>query len=144
MRKMTLLAPLHGTVSNYCYLPGNRVMIQKKDYRYTIINKDVFNDLYYELDEYRCALKIDCIEYIRYYYEKPLCDYPEWFISLIYEGWITSSCFDDEHESIPFLFLDENGETAMSDGSVILRNFMGHVRYIEIEDFEKYYEIIAV
>lgn len=140
---MTLLAPLHGTVSNYCYLPDNQIMIQKQDYQYTIINEDVFRDLYFELDEYRCALKTDCIEYVRYYHDKPLYDYPEWFMVIMDEGWITSSCFDDEHESRPFLFLDENGEIAMSDGSVILRNFMGDVRYMEIEDFEKYYEIIG-
>jgi hypothetical protein len=133
---MTNRAPLHGTVANYCHLQDSKIMVQKKDYKYIVIDQDTFYDLYFELDDVKTALKEDCIEYILYDPDKRIEDYPEWFEEAIEEGWITN-------EYGTFIFLDINGELAMSPGSVVLRNFMGDLKYMEREDFEKYYEIIG-
>jgi hypothetical protein len=135
---MARIAPLHGTTSLYCYLQDSKVLLLKSGYEYIVVKEDTFNNLYFQLDGERAALKEDCIEYAEYDINKPLTDYPEWFIDAMNEGWLTN-----EYEG-NFIFLNENNElTMMSPRSVILRNFEGDLRYMEREDFDKYYEVLG-
>lgn len=130
------IAPFKGTVSLYSYLDFGHVMIQKNNYEFTVITQEIFHQLYYELDDSKAALKGDCIEYCTYHPNKPLIYYPDWFGKAMEDGWIVNDYPGD------LVFLEETGEVAMSPGSVILRNIMGDLKYMERDDFVKYYEPI--
>jgi hypothetical protein len=137
MLAMKRIAPLHGTTVIYCHSPDSKVLIQKDDYKYRTIPLDLFNRLYIELDGSRAALKEDCIEYTIHRTYKPLDHYPDWYVDAVYSEAIYSTV-DGQ-----WLFYEDDGEKLMSPGSVVLRNFMEDLRYMEREDFDKYYELIG-
>lgn len=129
------VAPLHGKTALYTYVSSSEVMIMKKDYAFIVTSKKTFKELYHELDDRRAALKSDCIEYAVCQKDKPIECYPKWFLDAMEDGWIVN-------EYGTFTFLDHTGEFSMSPTSVILRNFMGDLKYMEPEDFIKYYDTL--
>lgn len=114
------------------------VMIETTDGRVANVSKDSFNYLYFKLDDFTAALKEDCIEYVINDAERDLFSYPEWYVDAVADGLIWESC---DHGVD--MFYDERGEIAMSQESIILRNFMGNIRYMERNDFDKYYDALG-
>lgn len=137
---MSDIAPLHGTTSLYHYLPCGNVLVQKANYRHIVIHESTFNHLYYELDGSRAALKEDCIEYCIYYPEKHIDDYPKWFRDAMSDGWIEEVYRG--HQIVPgsHIYFEEGGEILMSPGSIIMKNFMGDLKYMESDHFARYYD----
>lgn len=131
---MKNLAPLMGSVSYYRYLSSSEVMVQKSVDDYIIVNNDTFENLYYELDGYRAALKEDCIEYAVYNLYKPLEYYPDWFVEEAYKGRITMC--EGVH-----VFKDRNQTIVMSPESIVLRNSFGQLRYMERDVFNEMYDL---
>lgn len=127
-------AYLHNTASIYAELPFNNILIQKSDGETTLITGESFDHLYFRLDDEIAALKEDCIEYTIVSYDLPVDRYPDWFVEAVRDGWIL---IDDE----AWFFTDYSGDTQMTDGSVILRNFLGELRYVEYPEFDRYYSI---
>jgi hypothetical protein len=129
------IAYLHNSASIYAELPYNNILIQKSDGETTLITGESFDHLYFRLDDEIAALKENCIEYTIVSYDLPVDRYPDWFVeavqnNLIFideEAWF----FDDPHK----------GETLMYDGGVMLRNFLGELRFMEYEQFDRYYSI---
>lgn len=115
------------------------------DYWYTVgvfnsngqeieLSNEVFDDLYYRLNDNTTALKEHCIQYAMVSDDKSVCLYPDWFVDALWDGHII-------YEYGAFTYYDDiDGEIAMSPNSVILRNFKGHLMYMEYERFIKYYE----
>lgn len=114
----------------------NSVFIETTDGRAIVIDKTVFNELYYKLDGYNAAFKEDCIEYASNDYLIDLFEQPSWYIELVEDGVIQSiDCGVD-------IFYPESGEEITLDPcSVILRNRYGEFRYMEYEDFSRYYDV---
>lgn len=133
------IAPMIGTTSLYSHMENSLVLLMKERYNYFVTRLEVFENLYIELDESRAALKEDCIEYVIYSRHKPLYMYPNWYVEACVDGFI----FDDGHGYGGHMFYEESGEIAMSEGCYILRNFKGELKYMEYEDFIKYYEIMG-
>lgn len=131
------VAPMRGTTSLYVHLPNSKVLIMRDNYKHTMTSIENFNYLYYELNDTVAALKEDCIEYVIHYPHKPLSSYPDWYISAYDNALIFEESADQ------FIFYDERGDLAMSTGSVVLRNFMGDLKYMEMDDFKRYYDIIG-
>lgn len=131
----TKVAPLRGTVSFYRYLEHDEVFVWKLNGDFTLVTPDSFHYLYHILDDRRAALKEDCIEYVVYNLYKSLDDYPDWFTEAVYDGQIIRG------QSI-HIFIDDKGETAMSPEAIVLRNYMGDLRYMERETFNKMYVVI--
>lgn len=130
-------APVRGTVSLYSHMNNSLVLLMKEGYKYFVTRLDVFNDMYYELDDTRAALKGDCIEYVIYSRYRPLYTYPNWYVQSMVDGII----FDDGTGFGGHMFYEESGELAMAEGSFILRNNRGDLKYMEANEFERYYEL---
>ena len=129
------MAYLHNTASTYADLPFDNVLVQKSDGETTLITEETFVQLYFRIDDEIAALKEDCIEYTIVSYDLPVDRYPDWFVEAVQNGTIFA---DDE----AWYFYDYNdGDLLMADGGVILRNFLGDLRYMEYEQFERYYSI---
>jgi hypothetical protein len=105
-------------------------------YKHIVIPQEIFSNLYYELSNNRAALKDDCIEYAIYSPGKSVRDYPEWFYEAYKDGYIYN---EDGYDHL--IFYSETGNTPMTPGAVVLKNFMGQVNYMERNEFEKYYDI---
>jgi hypothetical protein len=114
------------------------VLIENNNGRVSRIRKETFDALFIKLDEFTAALKEDCIEYIICHPELPLETYPEWFIDAVHEGWIVR-----DYETYFFLDTYSEGELAMSPDGVILRNFLGDLKYMEIDEFTKHYDTLG-
>ena len=128
------LAHLHNTASIYAELPYDNILIQRSDGETTLITEESFNHLYFRLDDEIAALKEDCIEYTIVSYDLPVDRYPDWFVEAVHDGIIF---VNDE----VWLFDKDSGWIPMADGSVVLRNFLGELRYMEYEQFDRYYSI---
>ena len=129
------IAALWGTTFGYSDF-GDTLMIETTNGRVCVTGKDTFDYLYFRLSDYVAALKGDCIEYVRYHPDKELEDYPEWFIDVMEEGWLTN-------DYGTFIFLDgDYGNLAMSPNDVVLRNFRGDIRYMSAEEFGKHYDTL--
>lgn len=129
------IAAIWGTTVGYTEY-NDTVGIETNDGRVSIISMSTFDYLYSRLDEFTAALKEDCIEYVVHYNGMPLCIYPEWYIEALYNGLI----FNDDGI---YTFYDTCGEIAMSPESIILRNFMGELMYMETVTFDKYYDTLG-
>ena len=128
------LAVLKGRTSIYSELDDGKVLILKDNYQYTTVSKENFEILFYKLTESITALKEDCIEYVVYYPYSPLLAYPRWYIDAHFDGELYEDAFGTS------IFVDRSGELLMSPGSIVLRNYRGDLRYMERDEFEKYYE----
>lgn len=133
---MSNIAPLHGKTSLYWHMPLGNVMIQKDNYKHIVVKEDTFKHLFFELNDTRAALKEDCIQYVVYERGKPLACYPDWFIAAYDNGDIY-----EEEDYDEFIFYNEYGDIVMSHGSVVVRNYMGHLNYMERYEFDKYYDV---
>ena len=105
------------------------------DNRVISVSKSIFQQLYQKIDKFNAALKGDCIEYASNDPMIDLFDQPEWYIDacadlIIYENCGQTYMQDDYH-----------GEVVMSPNSVVLRNFKGELRYMEWDEFLKYYDV---
>lgn len=134
----SLIAPLKGSVSHYCYLPSKKVMIQKSDYRFIVINENTFDELFFELDGVKTALKSDCIQYVIYDYDIDFETCPQWFIQAIEDGRIYG-----ENNYNEYIKNDRRGCIILTPGCIILKNFSGQLMYMDRYEFEKYYEMIG-
>lgn len=128
-------APIRGTVSLYSHMNNSLVLLMKEDYKYFVTKLEVFKDIYHELDDARAALKEDCIEYVIYSRHRPLYTYPNWYVQAMVD------CFIFEDGSGGHMFYEETGELAMAEGAFILRNSRGELKYMEANEFERYYEL---
>ena len=129
-------AAIWGT-SVHCEDFGDSFLVENHRGGIARINNEVFNKIFVRLDEFTAALKEDCIEYTVYQPNKPLSEYPDWFINAYYNGDI----FEVDYGT--FIFYEENGDLAMSPGSIVLRNFRGELKYMESNIFEKYYDTLG-
>jgi hypothetical protein len=115
---------------------GKHVTIETINGRIAVISKECFDYLYYRLDDFTAALKEDCIEYAIHLTNKPLLQYPDWYVSAVYDEWI---CKDDYGG---WLFYDiVHGGIPMSSESIVMRNYIGKLRYMESEEFCKHFDI---
>lgn len=127
-------AAFWGKIVGY-YMYGDYVEIENAGNVCIHISIDTFDYLYLTLDEHHAALKEDCIEYTTFSIDKPYYEYPDWFI----DAWNNGDLYINGDIA---LFYDNKGEIAMSPNSVILRNFMGQLMYMERERFERYYDTL--
>lgn len=133
-------APLNGTSVLYNRLDFGLVCIMKENYEVFIPTSDTFNKLYHVLSESKAALKSDCIEYAVFSRNKELYQYPNWYVRAVVNGYIYE---DGNGNGYGFwMFHEDSGEIAMSEGSYILRNFQGDLMYMEPYEFKRHYEII--
>jgi hypothetical protein len=65
----------------------------------------------------------------------PVDRYPDWFVEAVQNKLI----FVDEEAW--FIDYPHESDVLMYDGGVILRNFLGELRYMEYEQFDRYYSI---
>lgn len=133
------LAPVRGTSSLYKYLDGGMVLLMKEGYNYFVTKEYIFKDLYYELTESKAAMKEDCIEYVIFSRRVPPYEYPNWYTDAMVDGWI----YEDGMGFGGYIFYDQTGEIPMAENSFILKNFKGDLRYMEFDEFERYYEFIG-
>ena len=133
------IAPMCGTSSIYTHLSGNQVLIMKEGYDYRVIPERTFYQLFYELSDTKAALKEDCIEFAIYRRYTPPYEYPNWYVEAMVDGLI----YEDGLGFGGYMFYDHSGEIAMADGAFILKNFKDELRYMEANDFLKYYELIG-
>lgn len=110
------------------------VLLEKEDGRVMPIDKKIFNDLYYRITNFTAALKTDCIDYASNDVMGDLLDQPEWYIELVEDGIVRVDC------GMEYFYPETGEEICMNPGSVILRNFEGDFRYMEFNDFIKYYD----
>ncbi len=113
------------------------VLLMKDGYKYFVTSLKAFEDLYHKLDETKAALKDDCIEYVIHHPDKPLAHYPDWYIMAYDNGMI----FEDEYGN--WLFYDIPGDMVMAPGSIMMINYLGQLKYMERNQFERYYEPIG-
>lgn len=109
------------------------VVIIKDNYNFKHIKTKTFDDLFYRITDEFAGLKEDCIDYVIFDPWRPLFMYPRWFIQAYHDGWMF------EEDSDNWVYYDMNGDVAMAPGSVMLHNRFGELRYMERNDFEKYY-----
>lgn len=113
----------------------NSVFIEKEDGSARVIPNEVFDELYLRINPLVAALKEDCIEYV---VNDPTMDVmyqPEWYIETVEDGYIYEECGSE-------FFIDTDGNTyAVAPGSVIMRNLYGELRYMEMDEFTKYFDI---
>jgi hypothetical protein len=129
------IAAIWGTTVGYTET-GYTVVVETIDSRIIVISRETFDHLYTRLDDFTAALKGDCIEYVVNDSDKDLLEYPEWFVDAVADGIIfTDGCGVD-------IFYDESGEIAMSPNSIILKNHVGDLRYMESDAFRKYYDTL--
>lgn len=128
------IAAIRGTTSLYTYVSGHKVLLMRDGYDYIVVRDDTFHDMYNILSIEKAALKEDCIEYVIHYPDKPIFEYPQWYIN----AYSTNDIFDDDYGG--FLFWEPTGEIPMAPGSIILRNKHGALMYMERNKFESYYE----
>lgn len=131
-----MIAPLRGSTILYMYLLDDMVLLMKDNYNYFVTRVKAFEDLYEQLDDRTAALREDCIEYTIYHPDRPLCEYPEWYINAYDNGMI----FQDDKGD--FLFYELDGDMIMTPGAIMLVNFLGQLKYMEADEFERYYEVI--
>lgn len=131
------MAPVRGSTSLYSYLKDGMVLLMKEHYNYFVTSKEAFEDLYIQLDDTKAALKDDCIEYVVYHPDKPLACYPDWYIA----GYDNGMIFEDDTGN--FLFYDLEGDMAMAPGGIMMVNYLGQLKYLERDQFERYYEPIG-
>lgn len=132
------LAVVKGKTVIYSELSdGWEYLLLKDNYRYMTVSAETFNSLFERLTDTLAALREDCIEYVIYSPYTPLLAYPKWYIDEHHD--FGGSLY--EHSFGTTYFYEESGELLMSPGSVVLRNKLGDVRYMERETFFKYYEI---
>ncbi len=122
---------------------GDTIMIETIDSRIAHVRKETFDHLYTRLSEYVAALHENCIEYVVFNPDKPLYEYPNWYTEAIVDGWINNELWFYNGKGLYCLIQEDGGEVAMAPGGVILRNFMGELRYMEREDFERYYDTMG-
>lgn len=127
------IAALIGTTVGYTDY-YNSVFIEKDTGEARVVNVKIFEELYRRLDAFTAAFRSDCIEYVWNDPIAELFDHPEWYIQLVEDGIIRDDCGMD------LFYPDDGTEIHMNPGSVILRNHEGNVRYMEYDDFVKYYD----
>lgn len=110
------------------------VLLEKEDGRVYPVDKKLFDELYYRITPYTAALKEDCIDYASNDPMGDLFQQPAWYIELVEDGIIRTDCGMD------YFYPESGEEIAMNPGSVILRNFEGNYKYMEFEEFVKYYD----
>ena len=120
-------------MSEYEILDEYNVLL-RKDGRHTIVSMKLFNELYLIVNDYDCALKEDCIEYVVHEWNKPIEHYPEWYQFAV-------KCYEIFKIGDSWHFYTENGEIAMSPRAIILRNIKGELRYLEFPTFYDIYRI---
>lgn len=125
---MISIAPLRGTKVSYEEYPFNYIMITKQDGTERLVSNEIFEKLYFIIDNEFAACKEDCIFYASYRSDKPIDCYPEWFRSALRDGYI----FEDSP--------DEPGDIPLGPNSIVLMNFMGDFKHMDRRDFDKYYE----
>lgn len=129
------VAVLKGKTTLYSYLDGGKVLLMKENYKHMTVTHDTFVRLFYRLTENLAALKEDCIDYVVYYPYQPLLAYPKWYIDAHESGEIFEQEFGHS------IFYDTTGELLMSPGGIVLKNIQNRLRYMEREEFDKYYEV---
>jgi hypothetical protein len=129
------LAALWGTSVGYTE-SQHFVEIEMTDGRLMVVSKETFDYLYCRLDEFTAALKENCIEYAIYQPNMSFETCPQWYVQAIEDGFI----YAEENYS-DYIFYCENGDIVMSPGSVVLRNFLGDLNYMEMWQFDKYYDL---
>jgi hypothetical protein len=132
-------AAMWGTSVGYTDF-GDTIMIETVDSRVAHVRQETFDYLYTRLSEHVAALKENCIEYTIFDPNRPLYQYPNWFVEAKVDGVITDDLWIVDGKGLYVIFQDDGGEIVMAPGAVILRNFMGELRYMERDDFERYYE----
>ena len=125
---------LRGTTVGFHHY-NYTIVLEKENGSVMPIQRKTFEKLYREVGPFVAALKGDCIEYASNDPMIDLFDQPEWYIDacadmIIYENCGQTYIQDDYH-----------GEIAMSPNSVVLRNFKGELRYMEWDEFDKYYDV---
>lgn len=129
------IAALWGTSVGYSLI-NDSVLIETGEGRVAVIRSDVFEYLYFKLDDYTAALKENCIGYFIYDPCKSICEYPAWVIRAMRDNWIV----EDEGS---FIFVNDTETITLDNTSVILRNFMGELKYMDLDEFCKYYDILG-
>jgi hypothetical protein len=121
------------------------ITIETSDGRVMVVNREVFDCLYCRLDPFTAALREDCIEYVTYDVNKPILEYPEWYINAVRDGQICNDGYSTPRSpNGNYIFYDVKvGEIPMSPTSVILRNYMGDLMYMEIGSFTQIYDIVG-
>lgn len=138
------IAAIWGTSVGYVE-SGYSVEIETVDGRFAVLKKHVFEYLYCKLDNFTAALKEDCIEYAVYDVNKPVLNYPEWYIEAVRDGQIQNDGYSTPRSpNGNYVFYDyKSGEIPMSPTSIILRNHMGDLMYMEQNEFGKYYDTVG-
>lgn len=131
------LAYLKDSTSVFYEMDDGVILLLKPDYKWKIIPVDIFEDLFYVVDHNKAALKEDCIECTMFSRFRPLHTYPEWYLNAVTKGLIYG--VNDYPE--PHIWRHIDGDIPMTEGSYILRNFMGDLRYVDARSFERYYEL---
>lgn len=127
------IAALIGTTVGYTDY-YQTIVLEKNDGSVAVVSRKTFDYLYFRLDEFRAAMKDDCIHYAS---NDPMIDLysqPDWYIDICSDGLFYEHCGVD-------YFYEEDGEVAVSPSSVILRNYQGDLKYMELDEFTKYYDI---
>lgn len=130
------IAAVRGTTSLYVYLDGDKVLILRDGYQYRVVSTDTFHAMYTPLSLEYAALNEDCIEYVIFHPDKSLWEYPQWYNECIYHGWIVKEYYG-------WTLITIDGEMALPPGCVILKNKFGELKYLERNEFDKYYVIVG-
>ena len=129
-------AALIGTTVGYTDY-YNCMVLETNDGRIISVSKRTFDYLYYKLDSFTAALKDDCIEYEPNDPMIPDSERPAWYIDAELNGDIYDMC-----GALMFRVNYDTGDAIeMNMRSVVLRNYLGDLRYMEWEDFIKYYDV---
>lgn len=129
---MALAAIIGTTVGTHNYF--HSVVLEKTDGSTMPIAQEIFDNLYYRITNFTAALKTDCIDFASNDIMGDLFDQPVWYIELVEDGIIRMEC------GMEYFYPDTGEEIAINPGSVILRNFEGDYRYMEYNEFVKYYD----
>lgn len=135
MGKSMDIAALWGTTVGYSEI-NDTVVIETNEGRVAVIRRETFDYLYFRLDKFTAALKEDCIRYFIYQPYEPLFNYPEWVIQAIKDNWIVKDDYS-------FVFIGDVEIVNLDQTSVILKNFKGELKHMELDQFHKYYDILG-
>lgn len=114
----------------------NSVFLETSDNRAIVISRQTFDYMYHKLDPFTAALKEDCMEYASNDPMIDLSEHPWWYVEAVQDGTIYDMCGE-----VMFRVREDGTAIEVDSNSVILRNFQGDLRYMEWDDFTKYYDV---
>lgn len=130
------IAVYHNAITQYTKLVNGRISLKNSRGEFHTTSEETFLRLYWMLSDNRAAFKSDCIEFVLYDKYKPIEFYPEWFNDAYLDGIIF-----EEHGD--YFFYNDKGYTHMNDRAVILRNYNGEIKYLELDTFNSIYTTIG-